>query len=64
MLVPLGSGRNGNRKDSPHRFIHHEEAGNHSVKGGLPPNILALHGGDGDAADEPVDVMVGPRHIK
>ena len=64
VVVPIGSGGNGNRGAPPHWGVHQEATGNHSGEGGLPPRICTMHGGRADAGDKPVGTMVGSRRGK
>ena len=64
VVVPLSSGGNERRGYLPHRGVPQEVAGNHSVKGGLPPHIWAVHGGGEDSGEETVGTMVGLRRGK
>ena len=64
VLIPLSSGGNGILRAPPHWGVHHEAAGNHRIKWGLPPHLGDVHGGGVDAGDNLVHAMVGTRRGK
>ena len=62
--VPLGSGGKGSHGYPPHMGIHQETASDYSGKGGLPPQLRALHGGGSDSGGESNGTMVGSERGK